>query len=69
MYVKTRWFSSDYAGEEPLCEAETQHLAAFLLDNSETIKGYLSLHSFGNLLMYPYAYKRNAFPPDIDRLV
>ncbi|XP_062539331.1 zinc carboxypeptidase-like [Armigeres subalbatus] len=48
----------DFAGASAASEAETQVLQKFLKENAESsrIKTYFSMHSFSQLIMFPYGY-------------
>ncbi|KAG5680141.1 hypothetical protein PVAND_009666 [Polypedilum vanderplanki] len=48
--------SSGYYGDFVFSEPETRQLANFLNDRFTNLFGYISFHSFGRLLMTPYAY-------------
>lgn len=45
-----------FAGPEPFSEPEAQAFRDWFLANNEHIKLYLSFHSFGELLLYPWSY-------------
>ncbi|XP_040571245.1 carboxypeptidase B [Lepeophtheirus salmonis] len=45
-----------YAGSKPFSEPETRALSNFLLNNKDKFQGYLSIHSFGQKVIYPYSY-------------
>lgn len=48
----------DFAGSSAASEIETQRLINFIKENlkNENIKTYLALHSFSQLIMFPYGY-------------
>nr|XP_046468152.1 uncharacterized protein LOC124212306 [Neodiprion pinetum] len=48
--------SDTYAGPEAFSELETQALRDFVLANNDTIKLYLTFHSYGNYFLYPWGY-------------
>lgn len=48
--------SETFAGPEAFSELEAQALRDFVLANRDTIKLYLTLHSFGNYILYPWGY-------------
>ncbi|XP_046736215.1 carboxypeptidase B-like [Diprion similis] len=54
-----------YAGPEAFSEVETQVLRDFVLANADTIKLYLSYHSYGNYFLYPWGYTTDL--PDNDQ--
>lgn len=43
-----------YAGPEPFSEPETRAFANFV--NGKDITMYITLHSYGQVLLYPYGY-------------
>uniref|UniRef100_A0A8D0DXG7 Carboxypeptidase B n=1 Tax=Salvator merianae TaxID=96440 RepID=A0A8D0DXG7_SALMN len=45
-----------YCGSAPESEKETKALADFIRKNLSTIKAYLTIHSYSQLLLYPYSY-------------
>ncbi|XP_002716634.1 carboxypeptidase B [Oryctolagus cuniculus] len=45
-----------YCGSAPESEKETKALANFIRKNLSTIKAYLTVHSYSQLLLYPYSY-------------
>lgn len=47
--------SETYAGKKAFSEVEAQHLRDFLANN-KGIKAYLTLHSYGQYLLYPWGY-------------
>ncbi|XP_062550733.1 carboxypeptidase B1-like [Armigeres subalbatus] len=48
-----------FAGSRPFSEPETQVVRDLLLTNNESVKFYLSLHSYGRMLLYPWGYKKD----------
>lgn len=44
-----------YCGQFPESEPETQAVAQFLRSHKDTIKLYLSIHSYFQMLLFPYA--------------
>lgn len=47
---------------------ETQALATFI-ERFDNIKLYLSFHSYGQLLLFPYvSWKKNIFPKNINEI-
>uniref|UniRef100_A0A1B0DHR3 Zinc carboxypeptidase A 1 n=1 Tax=Phlebotomus papatasi TaxID=29031 RepID=A0A1B0DHR3_PHLPP len=48
--------SPAFAGPYPFSEVETGQLANYVLERLDHIKVYLSMHSFSELLMYPYGW-------------
>ncbi|XP_070842179.1 carboxypeptidase B isoform X2 [Chaetodon trifascialis] len=45
-----------YCGTAPESEIEVKHVADFIRKNRSIIKGYLTIHSYGQLLLFPYSY-------------
>lgn len=45
-----------FCGIAPESEKETKALADFIRGNLSTIKAYLTIHSYSQLLLYPYSY-------------
>ncbi|KAK5642383.1 hypothetical protein RI129_008550 [Pyrocoelia pectoralis] len=45
-----------YKGPKPFSEVETQNLRDYLLKIKKNAKLYLTFHSYGNLILYPWGY-------------
>uniref|UniRef100_A0A7E4VDK1 Peptidase_M14 domain-containing protein n=1 Tax=Panagrellus redivivus TaxID=6233 RepID=A0A7E4VDK1_PANRE len=60
--------SETYAGPSALSEIEGQRLKAFLDPRNNTIKAYLTLHSYGEDILYPWGYTTGHYPPDVNDL-
>uniref|UniRef100_A0A8D2CYR5 Carboxypeptidase B n=1 Tax=Sciurus vulgaris TaxID=55149 RepID=A0A8D2CYR5_SCIVU len=45
-----------YCGPAPESEKETKALANFIRSHLSTIKAYLTIHSYSQMLLYPYSY-------------
>ncbi|KAM8982574.1 carboxypeptidase A4-like isoform 1-T2 [Sarcophilus harrisii] len=58
--------SEKYHGPNPHSEVEVQSVANFIL-NHGNFKSFIDIHSFSQLLMYPYGYI-NSMCPDCDEL-
>ncbi|XP_060520849.1 uncharacterized protein LOC132698674 [Cylas formicarius] len=56
-----------YAGPAPFSDVETSLLRNYLAKNNDTIKLYLTFHSYGNYILYPWGHT-SALPPDADEL-
>jgi hypothetical protein len=54
----------DFRGSAPLSEPETAGLMAWVRARHETIAAFVSLHSYGNDIMYPYGYAANQWGPN-----
>jgi len=46
----------NYFGPGPLSEPETRHRAVFIRANRDVIKAYVTLHSYAQLIAYPYNF-------------
>lgn len=55
-------YSDLYRGPFAFSEPETQAVRDFIVAHSE-VRGYLDIHTFGNLLLWPWGYT-SALPPD-----
>jgi hypothetical protein len=54
--------SETYRGAGPLSEPEVVNLNAFIAANTD-LRAHVDIHSYGQLLLYPWAYT-NELPPD-----
>uniref|UniRef100_A0A8D0FUJ5 Carboxypeptidase B1 n=1 Tax=Strix occidentalis caurina TaxID=311401 RepID=A0A8D0FUJ5_STROC len=45
-----------YCGSAPESEKETKALADFIREHLSTVKAYLTVHSYSQLLLFPYSY-------------
>ncbi|XP_049827686.1 carboxypeptidase B-like isoform X1 [Schistocerca gregaria] len=54
--------STTYAGAEVFSEPETRALRDYILANADRIKLYLTFHSYGPLILYPWGYTTE--PPE-----
>ncbi|XP_035685603.1 carboxypeptidase B-like [Branchiostoma floridae] len=57
--------SDIYHGRSPVSEPEVKGVSEFILQRRGAIQAYLSLHSYGQLWMYPYGYNATKTPTDI----
>lgn len=57
-----------YCGSAPESEKETKALADFIREHLSTIKAYLTIHSYSQLLLFPYSYSYK-LPPNYLELV
>ncbi|XP_045777843.1 uncharacterized protein LOC123875839 [Maniola jurtina] len=57
-----------YAGPKPFSEVETQMVRNIMLENSERLKLYVSLHSYGQYLVYPWGYTGDFLPKEWKKL-
>uniref|UniRef100_A0AC34RK66 Peptidase M14 carboxypeptidase A domain-containing protein n=1 Tax=Panagrolaimus sp. JU765 TaxID=591449 RepID=A0AC34RK66_9BILA len=60
--------SATYSGPFPLSEIEAVNLANFILSHNDTIKAYLTFHSYGQEIVYPWGYAIYTYPPDVGDL-
>ncbi|RMX60512.1 hypothetical protein pdam_00001433 [Pocillopora damicornis] len=54
--------SDIYPGERPFSEPETHNLATYMYSIRDRIKAYVDFHSYGQLWMSPWGFKKD-FPP------
>ncbi|XP_076302722.1 carboxypeptidase B-like [Lasioglossum baleicum] len=52
--------SDTYAGPKPFSEPETKQMSNFLLARKGQIKAYITLHSYGQYILYPWGYTTKA---------
>jgi hypothetical protein len=60
--------SEIYDGTAPMTEKNCQNMKAFLDANKNSIKGVLTLHSYGEDWIYPWGYATHTYPPDVAEL-
>ncbi|XP_059483527.1 carboxypeptidase B-like [Neocloeon triangulifer] len=60
--------SNIYRGSSAFSEPETKALRDFILESQVNFQAYLSFHSYGQLILYPYGYASNELPDDVDDL-
>lgn len=65
--ASTQECAEDYAGSEAFSEPETAALRDYVLEHAHHIKLYLTFHSYGQYLLYPWGYT-SALPEDVDVL-
>ncbi|XP_076814919.1 carboxypeptidase B-like [Clavelina lepadiformis] len=56
--------SSLYHGPMAESESETRHIARFISGHNDTIKAVVSLHSYAQVILYPYNYQLKQYPPN-----
>lgn len=61
--------SDTYEGPKAASEVEVQNVANWLLANADKVDAFVSMHSFGDLFMYPYAWAQKTYPPNVDQLI
>lgn len=60
--------SETYCGTAPESEIESKNLADFIRKNKSIIKAYITVHSYSQLLLFPYSYTYD-LAADHDELV
>ncbi|KAK9507608.1 hypothetical protein O3M35_007428 [Rhynocoris fuscipes] len=58
----------NFAGKKPFSEPESRALSEFIMENSEHIKAYITLHSYSQMLLVPWGYTRQTIK-DYDELM
>ncbi|XP_025895323.1 carboxypeptidase B [Nothoprocta perdicaria] len=58
---------STYCGRAPESEKETKALADFIREHLSTIKAYFTIHSYSQLLLFPYSYTYK-YPSNFEEL-
>jgi hypothetical protein len=61
--------SETYAGPSAFSEVEGVALSNFLVPRNGSIKAYLTLHSYGEDILYPWGYATGTYPPDVNDLI
>jgi len=61
--------SDTYGGPSAMSEIEVQNAANWMLANQNSLNGYVTLHSYSDLFMYPYSYAQKTYPPNVDQLI
>jgi len=51
-----------------LSEAESQALSTFLITHRDSIKSYVTLHSYSNTVMHSWGVHQKTYPDDIEDL-
>lgn len=57
-----------YAGPFPFSEPETRAVKNVMLENARRIKLYVSLHAYGQYIVYPWGYTANEMPSTYKKL-
>lgn len=58
-----------YAGPNPFSEDETNSFQAYYRSIASNIQLYLSFHSYGQYILFPYGDDNSPHPPDYDAYV
>ncbi|KZC05553.1 Carboxypeptidase B [Dufourea novaeangliae] len=48
--------SDTYAGPKPFSELEMQHMRDFIVARKQNIKAYITFHSYGQYILYPWGF-------------
>ncbi|XP_053311502.1 carboxypeptidase B2 [Spea bombifrons] len=48
-----------YCGPYPESEPEVKAVANFLRENKDVVKGYITIHSYSQMVLFPYSYTRD----------
>ena len=51
-------FAETYRGPQAFSEPETRAVRDFILNRKYEIQMYLTLHSYGQMFLYPWGYDR-----------
>lgn len=54
--------SETYAGPRPFSEPETRALAAFITSLGDRVKAYISLHAYGQFVLFPHGHTAENAP-------
>jgi len=57
-----------YRGETAFSEPESQAIRDFILQHSSQINGFITLHSYSQIWMYPFGHDYNNYPADVNEL-
>lgn len=55
--TSSQCYSESYPGEKPFSETESQSIRNVLNELKDSCKFYFTIHSFGEMLLYPYGHK------------
>ena len=61
--------SSTFRGPFPESESETRHIARFIKGNSDVIKAVISVHSYAQMILYPFNFALGKYPKNNDEQV
>jgi len=65
--ASTNECADTYMGREPFSEVESQAVRDYILRNQDNIKLYLTFHSYGEYLLFPWGFTSD-LPDDFDEL-
>ncbi|XP_040286961.1 carboxypeptidase B-like [Bufo bufo] len=51
-----------YCGKSPASEEETKNVVNFILGHLDSVKAYISIHAYSQMLLYPYSYTDDLAP-------
>ncbi|XP_050426989.1 carboxypeptidase B-like [Adelges cooleyi] len=58
--------SETYRGSHPSSEFEVKAISRFIEENRYKIKGFITFHSYGQLILYPWAYTKSKLQDQAD---
>ncbi|KAI5480217.1 extracellular matrix protein 14 [Pseudohyphozyma bogoriensis] len=58
--------TDSFPGEKAFQALELQALSSYLLDPANTVSSFVDLHSFGQMIMFPYSYSCKKSSPDAE---
>jgi len=61
--------SSTFRGPFAFSESETRHISDFIKGHNNVIKAVVTLHSFAQMILYPYNYEIGKYPLNNDEQV
>ena len=53
-----------YHGPAAASESEVRHLTYFINENSDSITAAISVHSYSQLILWPFNYAEGVYPPN-----
>ncbi|XP_065344043.1 carboxypeptidase B-like [Cloeon dipterum] len=60
--------SQIYRGSAGFSEPESKAIRDYIMESAANFQAYLSFHSYGQLILYPYGYANNELPSDANDL-
>nr|CAB3233257.1 carboxypeptidase B [Phallusia mammillata] len=58
--------SSLFYGTHAESESEVRHLARFITAHNDSIKAVVNVHSYAQVILFPYNYKLGEYPPNVE---